>query len=63
MSRGWGDSAVSMVHLFNVNKATLEVLGGVYILACVTWKSKDFSELIDADTLCLGWQFGWIWVG
>eukprot|EP00434_Breviolum_minutum_P034766 symbB.v1.2.030777.t1/scaffold3490.1/size55558/5 len=30
-----------------------EVLGGVYILACVTWKSKDFSELIDADTLTM----------
>lgn len=30
-----------------------EVLGGVYILACVTWQPDHFSELLDADTLTM----------
>ena len=34
-----------------------EVLGGVYILACVTWKPEHFSELLEADTLQLGHLF------
>ena len=36
----------------------VEVLGGIYVLACVTWKAKDFGELISTDTLHLGKHSG-----